>query len=352
MFSHQRPYKFHIELTDKCNSACPMCPRTNAMDHCKPNQDKVFNLELKLSDIKKHFDDEFCSQTQEVLFSGAYGDPLAASELLEITEYLTDRGVRVTLSTNGGLRGPKWWQRLGEALKKVEGRLELHIDGLEDTNPLYRVNTQFSKIMVNAEAFIKTGACAEWVFIIFKHNEHQIEKAYSLAREMGFMNFTLIDTVRFPLGNHFQYVSPKGEARMLELPSLSSGHFSVENGNLIRHPKKKLRPQPTNKSFSLKPVNGILCKSKALNYPYISAHGQVSACCWVTGSTEEKDFFSKHHLPSSNYNLHKRQLSEIVLDEPFASFYETAWKADTLKNCRDKCGKQIRNTRTQFDIGC
>ena len=26
MFTPDRPYIFHIELTDKCNAGCPMCP--------------------------------------------------------------------------------------------------------------------------------------------------------------------------------------------------------------------------------------------------------------------------------------------------------------------------------------
>ena len=51
------------------------------------------------------------------------------------------------------------------------------IDGLEDTNHLYRVNTNFNKIMENAKAFINAGGIARWDFIAFAHNEHQIEEA-------------------------------------------------------------------------------------------------------------------------------------------------------------------------------
>ena len=110
MFTRARRYIFHIELTDKCNAGCPMCPRTDAMNFCKPDREKVFNVELSLDDFKQHFTDEFCARTKEIVFGGAYGDPLAARQLLEIVGYLTARGVRLAVSTNGGLRKPEWWQ--------------------------------------------------------------------------------------------------------------------------------------------------------------------------------------------------------------------------------------------------
>ena len=92
-------------------------------------------------------------------------------------------------------------------------------------------------------------------------------------------------------------------------------------------------------------VNGIDCKSAAFNRPYISAHGQVSACCWVTGSEEEAAFFAGHRLAPERYNIRNRPLEEILLDEPFASLYAAAWKADSLATCRHKCGKMLRNKR-------
>ena len=36
-----------------------------------------------------------------------------------------------------------------------------------------------------------------WLFIRFKHNEHQVEDARKLASEMGFFKFELKDTRRF-----------------------------------------------------------------------------------------------------------------------------------------------------------
>ena len=161
MFTQDRPYSFHIELTDKCNAACPMCSRTEQLDRCKPNLAKVQNIELTLADFQAHFTDEFCRQVEDVDLCGGLGDPLAAPECLEICDHLTSRGVQVAISTNGSLRNVRWWKKLGQIMQKSNSRIELHVDGLADTNPLYRIHTSFEKIMENIKVYLATGAEAE-----------------------------------------------------------------------------------------------------------------------------------------------------------------------------------------------
>lgn len=332
MFSAERPYTFHIELTDKCNAGCPMCPRTDAMNFCRPDPTRVFNVELGLADFLTHFTDGFSARTAEIVFGGAYGDPVAASELLEIADHLTARGVRLAVATNGGLRKPDWWRRFGAVMARSDSVLELHLDGLADTNHLYRVNTRWERILDNARAYIATGARAEWHFIAFRHNEHQIEEAHRLSQELGFSRFVLIDTIRFSGGPAYRYRLPSGEERVLEPPRLRRAQEAAETAAPAAAP-------------AARGVNGIDCKSAAVNRPYISAHGQVSACCWVTGSDEEARFFGGHGLPAERYNIRRRPLEEILLDEPFASLYAEAWAADSLATCRHKCGRMLRNRR-------
>ena len=291
-----------------------------------------------------------------MIFGGAYGDPLAAPDLLEITEHLTERGVRVATATNGSLRKPDWWARMGRAMRRTGSRLELHVDGLADTNGLYRVNTQFEKIMENARAYIATGARAEWHFIIFRHNQHQIEEAWRRSREMGFESFVLIDTVRFGADGRFRYVMPSGEERVLEAPTVASGDFALGKDGITlvgeddadaEHAGARIEAAAPR--TEVRAVNGIDCKSGARNSPYISAHGDVSACCWVAGSGEERDFFRRLGHAGARYNIRHRPLEEIMLDEPFASQYRAAWARDALPTCRHKCGKNRRNRRNALE---
>ena len=349
MFDPTRPYSFHVELTDKCNAGCPMCPRTDHLNGCRADRSVVRNVELSLPDFEAHFTDAFCARVSEVIFGGAYGDPLAAPDLLEITEHLTARGVRVATATNGSLRKPEWWARMGRAMRRTGSRLELHIDGLADTNPLYRVNTRFEKIMENARAYIATGARAEWHFIIFRHNQHQIEEAWRLSREMGFESFVLIDTVRFGPDGRFRYVMPDGTERHLEAPTVTSADYAMGRDGIRLVDDEEAEEERLAAAAGGPAVNGIDCKSAARNSPYISAHGDVSACCWVAGSAEEHGFFLGHGLGRARYNLRHRPLEEIMLDEPFASLYAAAWEGDALPTCRHKCGKNRRNRRNALE---
>ena len=62
------------------------------------------------------------------------------------------------------------------------------IDGLKNTNELYRRKLEWEKLMRNASAFIEAGGVAYWDMLVFKHNEHQIEEVRQLAKNMGFKN--------------------------------------------------------------------------------------------------------------------------------------------------------------------
>ncbi len=63
---------------------------------------------------------------------------------------------------------------------------------------------------------------------------------------------------------------------------------------------------------------------------------------------EEAAFFAGHGLGPERYNIRNRPLEEILLDEPFATLYAKAWAVDSLKNCRHKCGKMLRNKRNKL----
>ena len=335
MFDPGRPYTFHIELTDKCNAACPMCPRTNAMNYCRPNADVIAKVDLTLADFQRHFSDPLASRTAKVVFSGAYGDPLAARWCVEVVEHLATHGVEVAISTNGSLRTPAYFERLAHAMRSCNGILELHVDGLADTNPLYRVNTSFSKIMENARSYISAGGNAEWHFIVFRHNEHQIEEALHLSRNIGFSRFVLIDSSRFDTSGKFPYRLPNGEQRVLEKPERDLSELQ----SLIGASNEQ---DPT---LALDPDGAIRCKYAMRNGPYISARGTVSACCWVADSDEEAELRKTHGLGREQFSIHHRPLEEIMLGEPFASIYAAAWDADTLAICRRKCGMMRRNRR-------
>ena len=65
--------------------------------------------------------------------------------------------------------------------------------------------------MKNAKAFISAGGTAEWAFIKFKHNEHQLYAAEALAKTHGFARFTYKDSARFVATDKFEVLDSQGQ---------------------------------------------------------------------------------------------------------------------------------------------
>jgi hypothetical protein len=93
------------------------------------------------------------------------------------------------MNTNASGRDKKFWEDLSEIIGE-KGRVVFSVDGLEDTNHLYRKGTNWEKIMTAMTSFIGTGkATATWEFLVFEHNQHQVAEARKLSEEIGFNEF-------------------------------------------------------------------------------------------------------------------------------------------------------------------
>jgi MoaA/NifB/PqqE/SkfB family radical SAM enzyme len=367
MFNTDRKYKIHWEITDLCNLKCPMCPRTDISNHCRPVKE-IQNSQFLLDDVKKYFPDSFLKKVKRIDFCGNFGDPCIARDFYDICEFLVkDYGITIMASTNGSMRNPAWWKKLGELLAGTKSWFDFHIDGLRDTNHLYRIGANWDKVMANAEAFISGGARADWHFILFKHNQHQVDQAHDIAHKMGFKHFVPTDSGRFPEGGKFRYMHPDGDFRDLEQATIT-----VQNGirdakstdiieeNTINPDEKPNRKtiksfaaqgsvQPQNMEMgSAKAVNGINCKSQSRNRFFLDSFGCITPCCWVTNRDIEKpgDMLKSLSFAGkdlANYNIRNRPIEEILADELFTDVFPDLWKSDALATCRKKCGKHHRN---------
>ena len=182
----------HLELTTKCQARCPMCPRRINGGILNP----FMSLdEITLKQFKKWFSLDFIKQLDSLFMCGNLGDPIIAHDCLEIFQYLRETNPNITLimHTNGSARNVYWWKELA----KCNVRVTFGIDGLEDTHKLYRVSTDWHKIINNAFSFINAGGEAEWHMLVFKHNEHQIDECRNMSEQLGFRKFTTKHTSRF-----------------------------------------------------------------------------------------------------------------------------------------------------------
>lgn len=186
--------QLHIELTNACNAACPMCTRFHVNSPLiRPDLEIE---QITIDKFKKYFPMEVLEKLEIILFCGVHGDPGMAKDLYEICEYIanTNPKIAVRMNTNGGMRKPEFWAKMGKlfaAQRQDHWRWEItwSIDGLEDTNHLYRRNVEWKNVIANAQAYIDAGGFAAWDYLIFKHNEHQIDEAIALSKKMGFKEF-------------------------------------------------------------------------------------------------------------------------------------------------------------------
>jgi MoaA/NifB/PqqE/SkfB family radical SAM enzyme len=163
----------------------------------------IDNPLLTVADIDLESFKQMCSplmlqQLYTITICGNFGDPILNNDLIPIISYIrnSNNQIKLDIHTNGGARSVAWWTELAKAMPEKH-LVQFGIDGLEDTHHLYRVGTNFNKIINNAKAYISAGGKARWNFITFKHNEHQLEECRQLAKDLKFDSFYEKQTSRF-----------------------------------------------------------------------------------------------------------------------------------------------------------
>lgn len=306
-----------LDLTTECNAACPMCSRTgNKNIESRPD-------EITLEKFKKYFPVEFIQQLEVVKFCGNYGDPAFAKDCLEIHQYLDEvnPNIMMTLHTNGSLRNRKFWQQLGEVYARNPYRLiTFHIDGLKDTNPMYRVNTDFDTIIKNAKAAIGAGANCLWAFIPFAHNEHQIEEAEELSKQYGFIGFAVKVSARFNSGwKPVKFIDRKlGIERRVYPPT--SPEFDMSG----------LAPKTD------KPV----CSAQTRRDIFVDMRGNVLPCCWYASSHEDRPDDRQTLNQWGSLNLNDRPLVDILSSDLYNGAIQRSWDeppTSLSRTCYSKC---------------
>ena len=257
--------ELQIENTSICNLACPMCLREHTPE------DKSWFTETYLSNdfFINNIPDRIYNEIDSVLFNGVLGDPCAAPNFLDVCRIIkTKTTASITISTNGSLRSQNFWLELAGILDSND-RVIFAIDGLEDTNSIYRVNSKWDKIMANATAFINSGGNGEWQYISFKHNQHQVEEARQLANTMKFNRFYVKPSYRFIIDEMTNTQHYGSNGVLLSAPTDDTQH------HLIKIHKKFSISEWQQSSNNSK----IDCYVRHNRSAYIDHLGRLYPCC-------------------------------------------------------------------------
>jgi len=228
----------HIEPTDVCQAACPLCSRVTDI-----NFDSTQQQHLSVEQLCSAVGTDTLANLNKMFACGNYGDPAAGLHTLDLFRYLRSINPTVTLgiNTNGGLRNRAWWQELAHILDQSLDYAVFSIDGLADTNHVYRRGVSWNKVIENAQAFIDAGGSAHWDMLVYQHNQHQVDQARDLAKEMGFTWF---------------------RAKVSKRP--------LVNGLL----------RPTQWSLPTVGTGPVVCQALKEQSLYVDAQGKTSPCCW------------------------------------------------------------------------
>ena len=322
-----------------------MCPRNQSGGADNP---LLIGAELTLDAIRTLLPKNLLQGVHEVLACGNYGDPIVCRDLLPIVVYLREFGCRLSMNTNGSLRDPMWWSQLGSLLNRPGDRIKFGIDGLADTNATYRRYTSFDKIIANAQSFIAAGGVAEWEFIVFRHNEHQIEEAREMAAHLGFSVFRLKRTGRF--------YDPKLRRVREQHPVLN------RDGSLAYVIEPPIDPQYRNDatmrqrdliekygSFAAYlDTTEITCKVVEQGSVYISARGLVFPCCWTAQIYDDMPDVLRLLETCDSINGLLVPITEIVRGEFFqriAQGWGTTCAGGRLGICARICGSEFDQFR-------
>ena len=342
-------YHWHFEISGKCTLKCPRCPRNDATPVPWINKELDLNFfkNLLTPDLLKN-------QVQRITMCGDIGDPIYASQYIDIIDYIKTHNHRIHVYTitNGSHRKESWWHDLAKVSNKYD-TINFSVDGYDNvSNNLYRVGSDWDSIMAGMRIMSQhSDAFVYWASIVFRFNQDHLEKIKHLATEMGCDGIQLTYSTKFgskygeAYGGQDDELEPRSEF-------ISSTHRYERyftplterqqlNNNYLKHNQQKyIQIKQQHNSF-VTPM--CLIGNRGL---YVSADGVLHPCSWVSYpytsiSTERKTIEfenSFHQVYRDKLNLKTRSLDQVLNDPIWSKLFDTFNNPDQAwVECEQKC---------------
>jgi MoaA/NifB/PqqE/SkfB family radical SAM enzyme len=263
----------HIETTTRCILACPACPRTTWQAMLKR---PVSKADLDIDLLEKFLDCDGGKKITRFLLCGDYGDSIYYPDLLKLIQRFRNQ-VSFNIITNGSRQTEKFWYNLSDMLTK-DDTVTFAIDGLEDTNHLYRINSDWPSIMQGINIVTQSAAQIHWKTIVFNFNYDKLDKIKTFAESKG-ASFSAEKTHRY--GND-SLVPPESY--------ISTNHLYQE--------------EFSNQPFEIEPR----CENDA---KVITADGFLNPCDWIRNPQtfyksqlwkQKSQWIDKLHMKDNTYD--------------------------------------------------
>jgi len=341
--------ELHVEVTNKCNAACPMCDRNIHGGVDRPGRG---SSDWSEDDIQKVFTG--LPNLKFVYFCGTHGEPLSAKNLFKAIEAAKSTGAKIEMFTNGSLRSETWWKKLLNVLEPTD-RITFGVDGVE-TNHLYRQNTNIEKILKNMKMCCDAGIDVRWDFLVFKHNEHEMDNCKKLAKEMGVKHFRFRRTARFDRHikypvfdkefNLTHYLEPP-DAEEWRHPGTQEMQMLLEELQLIGQHRADMTDFVW-EDLSLPKEWKINCLYQESKKIYVNNRLEVFPCCYLSDEFETYKTLANGQLryPLGELTLRNKTWKEILDHKYFSEDLEKSW---TQQNVHPRCIRTCSKVRREAE---
>ena len=351
--------ELHVEITNNCNAACPMCARNIFGQGNRPGRGIS---DWTIEEIHKVFDKNCLPNLRYVYFCGTHGDPLAAKNVFEAIKAAKDLGAGIEMFTNGSLKTESWWHNLVSILDERD-RITFGVDGIE-TNHLYRQKTNIDKILKHMKICCDSKVKVRWDFLAFKHNEHEYLACQKLAKDMGVDDFRLRRTARFdvfktkfPVLNDQQKIThflepPENEElrhpSLKEMGEIANKIYGKDNLEVELNDetiKDFFPPDRTTYKYVDKPLPAnnfnISCIYQEARKLYVNSRLEVHPCCYISDEYENFKTLANGQLPYpiGELSLRDKSWEEILEHKFFKEDLIKSWTGDNvIPRCIRTCG--------------
>ena len=328
--------RLQLEISNYCNAQCPMCAREKYHNYdLEWFKENNFNYPLGLNDslisldkYKQILSNDSWSSLQEIHFCGNYDEPTTHPDIYDMCKWTLQNfpQIVINIATNGGTRDKKFWKSLGELGKYNRNRIRViwGIDGLQDTNHLYRKSVKWEKLEENFKSYIQAGGTAVWQFIIFEHNQHQFEYIKNSYKDLGFTELKVIESYR---------PDKKTNVKAVSIPSIKKS----KSNSATTEPKiTEVRTSKMLKTVKCKALDHSSILKKSL---YINAKGFVTPCCWMgtDNSLFDNQMSFAKDLDISKHNINSYDRISDVLKSEYFTLLKNAIETQTSNICNRHC---------------
>ncbi len=163
------------EMTAGCNLRCQHCRRIDVADTLVPQ-------DLTTAEGRELIDGIARTGSPILVLSG--GEPLFRPDVFDLAVYARDKGLPVALATNGTLLD----DARADAVKAAGiRRVAISIDGADDTthDDFRRQPGSLARALAGAARVRARGVSLQFNVTLTRHNVHQRDAIYQLAREHG-----------------------------------------------------------------------------------------------------------------------------------------------------------------------